>query len=132
MTAAARYILDTTALIDFSKGFEPARSKILGMIERREQLAICCVSVVEFFSGLTPAERDHWREFFSTLAYWDVSPEAAMQAGRWRYEYRRKGIQLSTTDALVAATAWEHGTILITNNTKHYPMPEVKLLSARD
>jgi predicted nucleic acid-binding protein len=132
MTQVAAYVLHTTALIDFSKGFEPSRTKILDLIDAGQQLAVCCVSVAEFFTGLEPAERPPWRQFFGTLPYWDITPEAAEQAGVWRHEYRARGIQLSTTDALVAATAWEQHAILITNNIKHYPMPEVRLLSARD
>lgn len=132
MTERTPSMLDTTALIDFSKGFEPAKSKILALFDADQQLAVCSVSVAEFFTGLLPSERQQWREFFSTLSYWEISAEAAIQAGIWRYEFARQGIQLSTTDALVAATAWQHQATIITNNTKHYPMSEVKLLSARD
>lgn len=131
MTQAAAHLLDTTALIDFSKGFEPSRTKILALIDAGQQLAVCCVSVAEFFAGLTPTERPPWQRFFATLPYWDITPGAAEQAGIWRYEYRLQGIQLATTDALVAAIAWQRQAILITNNTKHYPMPEVQLMSAR-
>jgi len=52
MMESPRFLLDTTALIDFAKGFEPAHSKILGMLDRGDQLAICCVSAAEFFTGL--------------------------------------------------------------------------------
>jgi predicted nucleic acid-binding protein len=132
MSDPTRYLLDTTALIDFSKGFEPSRSKVLGMIDTGQPLALCCVTVAEFFTGLAVAERTEWREFFATLDYWDIDSEAAAQAGIWRNEYRQQGIQLSTTDALVAATAWQHQAVVITNNTRHYPMPEVQCRSARD
>ncbi len=57
MTLTRPYLLDTTALINFSKGFEPSRSKILTMIDARHQLAICSVAVAEFFAGLAPADR---------------------------------------------------------------------------
>jgi predicted nucleic acid-binding protein len=131
MSQPARYLLDTTALIDFSKGFEPSRSNILDLIDAASHLAVCAVTVAEFFTGLASDERDEWREFFGTLFYWHIRPEAAIQAGIWRYEFSRQGIQLSTTDALVAATAWEHQAILITNNARHYPMSDVRLMSVR-
>ncbi len=132
MMESPRFLLDTTALIDFAKGFEPAHSKILGMLDRGDQLAICCVSAAEFFTGLLPEERKTWRQFFAVLPYWDIRPEAAAQAGIWRYAFSRTGVQLSTTDALIAATAWQQDAILMTNNTKHYPMAEIQLMSARD
>jgi predicted nucleic acid-binding protein len=132
MSQPTLYLLDTTVLIDISKGFEPSRSKIRDLISSGAQLAVCSVSVAEFATGLSAEERPQWLEFINTLLYWDVSAEAAWQAGVWRYDFARRGIQLSTTDALVAATAWQHGATIITNNARHYPMPEIKLLSARD
>jgi predicted nucleic acid-binding protein len=132
MSHAARYLLDTTALIDFSKGFEPSRSNILELIDQGLPLAVCAVTVAEFFTGLALGERQEWREFFATLLYWDIGTQAAIQAGIWRFDFSRQGIQLATTDALVAATAWEHRATLITNNLKHYPMPGIQLMSARE
>jgi predicted nucleic acid-binding protein len=126
------YLLDTTALIDFSKGFEPAKTKILNLIDSGETLAVCSVSMAEFATGLSAEERDQWQEFLGGLAYWDISAGAAFQAGVWRHEFSRQGVQLSTTDALIAATAWQHGATIITNNLKHYPMSEVTLMSARE
>jgi predicted nucleic acid-binding protein len=130
MTASTPYLLDTTALIDISKGFEPSRSKIRHLISRGDQLAVCSVSVAQFATGLSPSEREEWREFLASLLYWDLSLEAAFQAGIWRYDFSRRGIQLSTTDALIAATAWQHQATVITSNARHYPMAEVQLMSA--
>jgi predicted nucleic acid-binding protein len=132
MSQLATYVLDTTALIDFSKGFEPSKSNLLQLIDQRATLAVCCVSVAEFFTGLTESEIAEWKAFFSKLPYWDISPAAAIQAGIWRGQFAARGLQLSTTDALIAAVAWQHQAIVITNNTKHYPMPEVQLLSVRE
>src|SRR5688572_23494 len=119
MSQPTRYLLDTTALIDFSKGFEPAKTKILELIDSGELISVCSVTLAEFATGLTPQERQPWLEFLEALPYWEISPEAAWQAGIWRYEFSRRGIQLSTTDALVAATAWQHQAIVITNNARH-------------
>src|SRR5712692_6372708 len=108
MSHQPNYVLDTTALLDFSKGFEPSQSNFLQLIDQGATLALCCVSVSEFFTGLKETELEQWQEFFSKLPYWNVSPEAAMQAGIWRRYFATQGIQLSTTDALIAAVAWEH------------------------
>lgn len=42
--------------------------------------------------------------------------------------YRARGLQLPATDCLIAATAHEHGALVITRNVKDFPMPEVTLL----
>jgi hypothetical protein len=51
------------------------------MLNQGEQLAVCCVSVAEFFTGLGPEQRDEWQRFFALLPYWDIGPEASAQAG---------------------------------------------------
>jgi predicted nucleic acid-binding protein len=98
--------------------------------ERKEILRHVVDRVVIEAQGAS--ERQQWREFFAALPYWEISAEASIQAGIWRYEFSRRGIQLSTTGALVAAVAWEHQATLITNNTTHYPMPGLQLMSARE
>ncbi|MCL5962210.1 MAG: PIN domain-containing protein [Chloroflexi bacterium] len=124
-----RYLLDTTALIDFSKGREPARSRILEMIQTGDELGVCAVNVAEFYSGLPPENRPTWDEFIGSLEYWAASRTAAARAGGYRYEYSRQGQAISTTDALIAAVAQERGAVIVTNNVKDFPLPGTLLLS---
>jgi predicted nucleic acid-binding protein len=73
-----RYLLDTTALIDFSKGREPAFSQLRRWIETEDTVAVCAVSVAEFYAGLPSEDAPVWSELISALAYFDNSPQAAM------------------------------------------------------
>ena len=126
------YLVDTASLIDFSKGIEPQRSRLLAVIEDPDHdVGVCDVIVTEFLSGIASAYRADWRRFFESLTYWDVSLDAAERAGADRFDYARQGIQISAADALIAAVARVHGAILITENPKHYPMPDITLLSLR-
>jgi tRNA(fMet)-specific endonuclease VapC len=124
----SRYLLDTDALISFSKGKEPALSFIKKAIAAGDELGVSPVTVAEFYAGL-PAETDAtWDEFFDAVEYWTVSREAAKQAGAWRYQFARKGRRLSTTDLLTAAVAAERDAILVTSNVKDFPMQGLELL----
>ncbi|MBI4318805.1 MAG: PIN domain-containing protein [Chloroflexi bacterium] len=116
-----RYLLDTTALIDFAKGREPASSRILGFSEGGDELAVCAINVAEFYAGVPPAQRGVWDEFFSTLTYWDVTAQAARHAGCLRFDFARKGRVLSTTDVIIAAVAQEKEAVIVTDNTKGLP-----------
>lgn len=127
-----RYLLDTTALIDFSKGREPARSRLLRMIQTGDEVGVCAINVAEFYAGVPPEKRALWDAFVDALGYWEISRAAARQAGCFRYDFARRGQVLSTTDALVAAVAQERGAVIVTSNVKDYPMPEVQLLSLRE
>lgn len=127
-----RYLLDTDAIVDFSRDREPVASRILEMIDGGDEIGVCAVVVAEFYSGLLPQERTRWQSFFDALRFWDETREVAEQAGIWRYEYARKGVTLSTTDLLIAAVANDIGAVLVTNNIRDFPLEEIKLLSIRD
>jgi tRNA(fMet)-specific endonuclease VapC len=124
----SRYLLDTTALIDFSKGYEPAFSLVHRFIENGDEVGVSPINVAEFYSGLAATQWEVWDEFFEPLILWPISLSAAKQAGKFRYDFARAGITLSTTDTLVAAVAHEHRATIVTSNVKDYPMSEVTLL----
>ena len=125
----SRYLLDTTALIDLSKGREPAVSTIRDWIAAGDELSVCAIQVAEFYRGIGPADRENWDAFFSTLTYLDISRQAARQAGIVRYEFDRRGLPLQLTDTLIAPAALEEGVTLVTNNVRHYESIEgVRLL----
>lgn len=126
-----RYLLDTDALIDFSKKREPATSLILSWIDGTDTVSLCAVTVAEFFSGLTLSQAGSWQDFVMSLTYADISLEAAMQAGQDRYRHARSGSILTTTDMLLAAIARDIGATLVTGNAKHYPVEGLSLLSVR-
>jgi len=84
-----RYLLDTTTLIDYSKGHEPAVSHILEAADAGDDLAVCAINLAEFYSGIPESQYALWDGFFSELRYWDITPEAARLAGQYRYQAAR-------------------------------------------
>ncbi|MDA1129759.1 MAG: PIN domain-containing protein [Chloroflexi bacterium] len=123
----AKYILDTTLLIDHLRGRNGAQELVDTLALDGHRLGVCCVSIAELYSGLVPDEQAVAGDLIQGLEYYDVSREAAKEAGRYRYEFARRGITLSTTDTLIAAAAIEENATLITANTKDFPMEEIKL-----
>jgi predicted nucleic acid-binding protein len=126
-----RYLLDTDALIDFSRGIEPASSSIISWLDGSDVVAVCPVTVAEFFAGLAIEEAFQWTGFIAALPYWEISIEAAMHAGQYRYAFARTGQRITITDALLAAVAQEQGATLVTGNVKEFPMRGLSLLSIR-
>jgi predicted nucleic acid-binding protein len=74
-----RYLLDTDALIDFSKRREPASSRILQWIDGGVTVGVCAVTVAEFAAGLSTEQLAAWEKFLTSLASWDMSPQTAMR-----------------------------------------------------
>ena len=127
----SQYVLDTTALIDFSKGFEPSTSRIRALLDQGNDLGVCAINVAEFHAGFLPDTEPAIDRFLEALSFWPISREAATQAGVWRYTFARKGLILSTTDTLIAAVAHHERATLLTDNIAHYPMPELRVESIR-
>ena len=57
MTEPARYLFDTSAVIDVSRRGKPLRTWIRTIIERDGEVGVCSVLVTEFFSRLLAQER---------------------------------------------------------------------------
>lgn len=124
----AKYLLDTTALIDHLKGRQGVVDLIGTLARQGHQLGLCCVNVAEIYSGLTEREWVPAEILVDALEYYEVTSEAAKQAGRYRYDFARRGITLTTADTLIAAVAISEGAILITANTRDFPMDGIELL----
>ena len=128
----SRYLLDTTALVDFSKGREPESSRLLALIEGGNEIGVCAVCIAEFWTGLPPQSRSFWEEFITSVSYWETSREGAIRAGIYRYECARKGRAIPATDAIIAGTASQHGATIVTDDVQHYPMAGVDVWSLRE
>lgn len=120
------YLLDTDAVIDFFKGFPSTVELIQHLFQQGETLCTCAVVMAEMYAGLNPSERGRGQELLGSLRFFATSPGAARQAGLWRYAFARQGVQLATTDCLIAAVAHEWRATLVTGNTNHYPMSELR------
>lgn len=122
------YLLDSDAVIDYLAGTQPAVALLQELDNQQHVLCLCDVVIAEVYSGLTAEERTATLDLVSSCRFLNTTAEAAMMAGAWRYRYKRQGITLPATDALIAATAHTHRAVLLTGNLRHYPMPEVSLL----
>jgi predicted nucleic acid-binding protein len=97
-------------------------------LSKNATLALSALTITELRSGWSGEEAEYLLPRLSALCtVVPVSKEIAQQAGTWRQEYKRRGISLGTPDSVIAATAYLHNAPLLTNNTKDYPMPELKL-----
>ena len=56
-----------------------------------------------------------------------MSPDIARYAGELYREWRRKGLTLALPDLTVAAVAIRNGLLLATDNSKDFPMSELRM-----
>ena len=122
------YLLDSTVLIDWLRGVPEAKSRLESLALEGERIAVNAISVSEVFSGLAEKHRPLIDELLGSYQYWTITEPVAKQAGSYRYQFARQGIQLSVTDTILAAHAVSRDATLITGNIRDFPMPELKLM----
>jgi predicted nucleic acid-binding protein len=121
-------LIDSDVLVDFVRGLPGVASYIEQLQAGGDTMCTCDIVVAEVEAGLSVTQSSATQPIFDTLVFLNRDIDAARQAGRWRFDYARKGIALSLPDAMIAATAHAHGARLLTRNLSHYPMPELTVL----
>lgn len=116
-----KLLFDTNVFIDHLRGYQAATKYLL----QEKQGAIfltSAITVAELYSGVRNKHEKNDLErvltFFQTIP---VDHELSIAGGEICKTYEKShGTDLM--DALIAATAQQHDAILITLNTKHFPM----------
>lgn len=127
----ANYLLDTTVLIDYLRGQQPAVLLLHRLAAEGHALQVTCVQVAELFSGLREEDRPRVEAFLESLQYLPISLDVAKQAGQYRLAFARQGRTLPLPDLLVAAAAQAEGATLITSNIRHFSVLGLSLLDYR-
>ena len=121
-------LLDSSIIFDHLNGRFGRTEFLDKLVEQGYILACCPVNITEVFAGLGPGEEEKTTAFLNSLEYLPVTPEIARQAGLLRRDWQKKGQTLSYTDVTIAAVALSGQVPLLTDNRKHFPMPELQLL----
>jgi predicted nucleic acid-binding protein len=97
------------------------------LIFEQHTLACCAINVAEVYVGLRAPEAQKTEPLLRQLAYIPIRWEAAKLAGDLKREWARQGKTLTLTDTTIAAVCLTGGITLVTDNRKHFPMPELSL-----
>lgn len=122
------YLLDTDIIIWISRN----RKDILEVINKlatNSPTAVSTISIAEVYAGILPTEITLTEKFFSEQEILPVDREIAVQGGYYRQMFGKKYQKLNLADCLIAATAKLHNATVLTLNTRHYPMTDVKILN---
>lgn len=116
------YLVDSDWLIDASGG----DVRILSHLNRHSEdgLAISVINVGEVYEGVVNGTDDDAltsiRGFLNEFVLVNLTDPVMERFARLRSELRRRGQLIPDLDLLIAATALEHGLILMTGNTGHF------------
>ncbi len=127
MAKNSGFLLDTTILIDLFRGRKDA-IVFLDKLSQEGSLFVCAIVVSEIFSGVRPAELPKVEEFLEAMSCIKIDYKTAKRAGLYKRDFQRKGLNLSISDTLIAATAVDHSLTLVTKNVRHFPMEELNVI----
>ena len=120
-------LVDTDIAIDFLRRRDYAR-KLLESWAGEGLLAISTLTHLEIYQGMKAGEEKATNSFLDGLVSVAVDIPIARRAGTMLGELRSKGKMIGIADAIIAATALQFGTPLLTNNIEHYPFPALKVI----
>ncbi|MFC2060509.1 PIN domain-containing protein [Chloroflexota bacterium] len=120
-------ILDTDIAIDFLRRREYAQD-LLNRWAGEGLLAVSTLTHLEIYQGMKAGEEGATNAFLDGLISVVVDIPIARRAGSILGEIRSKGMTIGIADAIIAATALQLGTPLLTNNVEHYPFPNLKVI----
>ena len=125
----AIFLLDTTVIIDVLRDRQHRPRQLMELLRSGNILACCPVNIAEIYAGMRPREEAATEALLDSLQMLPILPDVARLTGKLKQEYSKKGAPLNLADAMIAATAIYHRAVLITDNLRHFPMPELTLHS---
>lgn len=126
------YLLDSSVIIDALNDRKGRRALLSKLAESDILLACSAVSVTELYIGIRESEEARTETFLRSFEFFPITWEVAKLAGDLFRQWRKKGQTLGLADVTIAAVALTHGLPLMTDNVKHFPMPELELLRLPD
>jgi tRNA(fMet)-specific endonuclease VapC len=128
----ATLLLDTSVIIDAINEKRNRRQLLRGLVEQGDVLACCPINVTEIYAGMRPKEEAQTTRFLTSLDFYPITFAVARLAGELKRDFGKKGTTLSVSDCMIAAVAAEYQLALLTDNTKDFPMKNLKLYPLPD
>ena len=133
------YLIDTNVISELAKPTPNPEVRQWFRSASPDTLFVSAITIGEIRLGIENlpvskrrADLEIW--LANGLPAWFASnllPVTAAVADRWgrlTIQAKRKGITVSTTDGLIAATAFEHGLTLITRNSRDFDRPGITVV----
>jgi predicted nucleic acid-binding protein len=114
-------LLDTNFMIGILRGTESYWAYLERLLEQIAP-SISTVTRAEIYAGCHPSEESETEKLLRRFRSVPVDANIADMAGRFVYQYGRRGVTLHLEDAMIGATAVNEQLILVTQNVSHFPM----------
>lgn len=121
------FLVDTDIIIWLLRGNQNVLIRTRQIIENHV-VYLSTITVAEVYQHIFPKEIVNAEELFSNYTILPVTIEVAKRGGLYWQNYQKNLKALSLPDCLIAATAFESKLTILTLNTRHFPMTDIKVL----
>jgi len=121
----SRFLLDSDVIIWHLRGRREV-TEVLRDLQKSGLPGCSALSVLEIQLGVKKGEEEKTDRFLKSLRIFDVNMEIASKAAELIRRCKAKGVTFDLPDSVIAATCILHDLILVSYNTRHYPIPEIK------
>ncbi len=127
----AIYLLDTNHASPLVTLTHPMRNKFFAALQAGHGFAICVPILSEVWYGISllPRAKQNQTELAKLIAWlpcYSLDKSDAEMAADLQITLRRRGIQLETVDALIAAVAIRYDLTLLTTDKDFLPITQLK------
>jgi len=127
----ANYLLDTNHTSPLVTPSHPLRERILERLDAGDNFAICVPVITErlFGTGMLPRAKQNrieWERLKPLLPCYIPDETDAELAAELQISLRRRGWQLETVDALIAALASRYNLTLLTSDKDFEAVPKLQ------
>ncbi|MDZ7586489.1 MAG: type II toxin-antitoxin system VapC family toxin [Patescibacteria group bacterium] len=120
-----KYLLDTNIIIDFFKGEEEIKRRII--TDLRQGFGISSIGLTELYRGAYKSKKTKFnlkqiKDFIKLpeIKIFLFGNKEAMAGGKLISRLEQKGQKISAVDALIAATAKVNNLIILTEDKRHF------------
>ncbi len=126
----SNYLLDANHVSPLLTPGHPLRLRVFQQMEQGDGFGICIPVITEtlFGVGIAPraaANRAEWERVHALFSYYVPDETDAVAAADLQITLRKRGRQLATVDALIAAIALRHHLILLTTDRDFQAVPNL-------
>ena len=115
------YLLDTNFVIGLLRGASSYWDYLDKLVDETVP-AISAITRAEVFAGRHPHEERATTILLDRFEVIAIQSSIADLAGRYVYQYRKRGFIIHLEDALIGSTVVLEGLVLVTRNVDHFPM----------
>ncbi|MBI2442745.1 MAG: type II toxin-antitoxin system VapC family toxin [Candidatus Levybacteria bacterium] len=122
------YLLDTDVVIWVLRGKKDIVEKV-SSLKTESELALSVITIAEVYQNIFPSELTETEDYLQQHVLFDVDAKIAKIAGLYWQQYAKRLKNLSLTDCLIAGTVSVNNLTLVSLNTKHFPMSDIKVIN---